>query len=84
MTGQTFAVLLTAASLGMWRGAASMALYALAGLAGVPWFAEGSTAMKGGALVVTFGYILGFIAAAALSAGWRSGVAPGPRCAPPA
>jgi biotin transport system substrate-specific component len=33
LTGQTFAVLLTAASLGMWRGVASMSLYAAAGLA---------------------------------------------------
>lgn len=69
LTGQTFAVLLTAASLGMWRGAASMSLYAVAGLAGVPWFAEGSSAFKGGALTVSFGYVLGFIAAAAL-VGW--------------
>ncbi|HSO03251.1 MAG TPA: biotin transporter BioY [Candidatus Limnocylindrales bacterium] len=69
LTGQTFAVLLTAASLGMWRGVASMGLYAVAGLAGVPWFAEGSSAFSGGALTVSFGYVLGFIAAAAL-VGW--------------
>ena len=69
LTGQTFAVLLTAASLGMWRGVASMSLYAVAGLAGVPWFAEGSSAFKSGALTVSFGYVLGFIAAAAL-VGW--------------
>ena len=69
LTGQTFAVLLTAAALGMWRGMASMSLYAVAGLAGVPWFAGASTAFKGGALVVSFGYVLGFIAAAAL-VGW--------------
>lgn len=69
LTGQTFAVLLTAAALGMWRGAASMSLYAVAGLAGVPWFAGGSSAFKGGALVASFGYVLGFIAAAAL-VGW--------------
>ncbi|MGB8022087.1 MAG: biotin transporter BioY, partial [Candidatus Nanopelagicales bacterium] len=35
LTGQTFAVLLTAAALGAWRGVASMVLYAAAGLAGV-------------------------------------------------
>jgi len=69
LTGQTFAVLLTAAALGTWRGIASMALYAVAGLAGVPWFAGGSTAFNGGALVVSFGYVVGFIAAAAL-VGW--------------
>lgn len=69
LTGQTFAVLLTAAALGTWRGVASMLLYAAAGLAGVPWFAGASSAFKDGALVVSFGYVLGFIAAAAL-VGW--------------
>ena len=69
LTGQTFAVLLTAAALGMWRGVASMTLYAVAGVAGVPWFAGASSAFKGGALVASFGYIVGFIAAAAL-VGW--------------
>jgi biotin transport system substrate-specific component len=69
LTGQTFAVLLTAAALGMWRGVASMSLYAVAGLAGIPWFAGASSAFKGGALVVSFGYVLGFVAAAAL-VGW--------------
>jgi biotin transport system substrate-specific component len=69
LTGQTFAVLLTAAALGMWRGMAAMSLYAVAGVAGVPWFAGASTAFKGGALVVSFGYVLGFVAAAAL-VGW--------------
>ena len=66
VTGQTFAVLLTAAALGTWRGVASMLLYAALGLAGVPWFAGGSSAFQDGALVVSFGYVLGFIAAAAL------------------
>lgn len=69
LTGQTFAVLLTAAALGMWRGVAAMSLYAVAGVAGVPWFAGASTAFTGGALVVSFGYVLGFVAAAAL-VGW--------------
>ncbi len=66
VTGQTFAVLLTAAALGTWRGVASMLLYAALGLAGVPWFAGGSSAFQDGALVVSFGYVIGFIAAAAL------------------
>lgn len=66
VTGQTFAVLLTAAALGTWRGVASMLLYAALGLAGVPWFAGGSSAFQDGALVVSFGYVVGFIAAAAL------------------
>ena len=61
ITGQTFAVLLGAAVLGTWRGAAGTALYTAAGLAGVPWFAA-----AGGA---TLGYVFGFIAAAIL-VGW--------------
>lgn len=69
VTGQTFAVLLTGAAFGMWRGAASMVLYAIMGLAGIPWFASGTSAFNEGALTVTFGYIVGFIAAAAL-VGW--------------
>ena len=60
VTGQTFAVLLVAAALGPWRALASMALYLAVGLAGVPWFA-GGTAGAGGA---SFGYILGYVAAA--------------------
>jgi len=66
LTGQTFAVLLTAAALGTWRGVASMLLYAALGLAGVPWFAGGSSAFDEGVLVVSFGYVVGFIAAAGL------------------
>jgi biotin transport system substrate-specific component len=66
VTGQTFAVLLTAAALGTWRAVASMLVYALMGVVGVPWFAGGSSAFQGGALVVSFGYIIGFIAAAAI------------------
>ena len=61
VTGQTFAVLLVAAALGPWRALASMALYLVVGLAGVPWFA-GGTAGAG----ASFGYILGYLAAALL------------------
>lgn len=60
LTLQTFAVLLAASALGTVRGVLSMALYALAGIAGVPWFAEGTS----GLTMPSFGYILGFIAAA--------------------
>jgi biotin transport system substrate-specific component len=66
LTGQTFAVLLTAAALGTWRGVASMLLYAALGLAGVRWLAGGSSAFDEGVLVVSFGYVVGFIAAAGL------------------
>ena len=60
LTGQTFAVLLSAAALGSLRGVTAMALYAVAGIAGVPWFAQASH----GFAMPSFGYILGFIAAA--------------------
>lgn len=60
LTLQTFAVLLAASALGTARGVASMALYAIAGIAGVPWFAEGSSGLS----MPSFGYIIGFIAAA--------------------
>jgi biotin transport system substrate-specific component len=72
ITGQTFAVLLGGAALGWRRGVAGMVLYLLAGLTPwVPWFAEG----KGGTEVLqapSFGYILGFVAAAGL-VGWLAG-----------
>jgi len=60
LTLQTFAVLLVGASLGSLRGALSMVVYLLAGMVGVPWFAEGSS----GFASASFGYILGFIVAA--------------------
>ncbi|WP_055490023.1 biotin transporter BioY [Streptomyces sp. TP-A0356] len=60
VTGQTFAVLLVGTSLGAGRGFLSLALYALAGIAGVPWFA-GATS---GATAPSFGYILGMLLAA--------------------
>lgn len=60
LTLQTFAVLLTAAALGSARGVLAMLVYAVVGIAGVPWFAEGSSGFS----APSFGYILGFIAAA--------------------
>ncbi|MEV0171860.1 biotin transporter BioY [Streptomyces sp. NPDC050803] len=59
VTGQTFAVLLVGMTLGAGRGFLSLALYALAGIAGVPWFADGGS----GAAAPSFGYILGMILA---------------------
>jgi biotin transport system substrate-specific component len=59
VTGQTFAALLVGTALGAGRGFLSLALYALAGIAGVPWFAGGSS----GAAAPSFGYILGMILA---------------------
>lgn len=60
-TLQTLMVLLCALSLGPRLGAASMGLYLLAGIIGVPMFAEGDA---GWATILgqTGGYLLGFIA----------------------
>ncbi|MEU6687912.1 biotin transporter BioY [Streptomyces sp. NPDC046832] len=58
VTGQTFAALLVGTSLGAGRGFLALALYALAGLAGVPWFAGASSGAA-----PSFGYILGMILA---------------------
>ncbi|WP_030984358.1 biotin transporter BioY [Streptomyces sp. NRRL S-1813] len=60
VTGQTFAALLVGASLGAGRGLLSLALYALAGIAGMPWFAGGASGVGG----ATFGYIAGMLLAA--------------------
>lgn len=70
VTGQTLAVMLVGASLGAWRGAASLALYLVLGVAGLPIFAE----FAGGpasVLTPSFGFVIGFIPAAALI-GWLS------------
>lgn len=69
-TFQTLAVLLVGATLGSARGALSMVLYAVLGLVGLPVFAplaDGSHAVGLTALMgATFGFVLGFIAAAAV------------------
>lgn len=65
ITGQTFGVLLVGGALGFRRGLASIALYVLIGLIGLPFFAEG----KSGVQVLqgaTGGYIVGFIVAGSL------------------
>jgi biotin transport system substrate-specific component len=65
ITGQTFGVLLVGGALGFRRGLASVALYVLIGLIGLPFFAEG----KGGMAVIwgtNGGYLLGFIIAGAV------------------
>lgn len=59
---QTLSVLLVGASLGSVRGLASMALYLLVGVAGVPWFA----AHHSGWHFATIGYVVGFLLAAYL------------------
>jgi biotin transport system substrate-specific component len=70
ITGQTLAVLLVGATLGAARGALALALYAVLGIVGLPVFSD----FAGGADVIlgpTGGYIVGFIASAAL-VGWLS------------
>jgi len=68
ITGQTLAVLLVGGSLGMRRGATSLFTYLVAGVAGVPWFAD-FTGGPAALLKPSFGYIIGFVFAAAL-VGW--------------
>ncbi|ARQ70663.1 biotin transporter BioY [Streptomyces marincola] len=60
VTGQTFAALLIGASFGPGRAFLSLLLYALAGMAGVPWFSEGTS----GVGMPSFGYVIGMGAAA--------------------
>ena len=73
VTGQTFAVLLTAAALGPLRGLASQGLYLALGVVGLPVFAgaaHGPHVLFG----ASGGYLVGFLAAAAIvGAGARRG-----------
>ncbi len=62
VTGQTFGVLLLAATYGMRRGLATVALYLLAGAAGLPAFAPGAN-------IASYGYLAGFVPAAII-VGW--------------
>lgn len=71
VTGQTFAALTVGAALGWQRGAASLAIYLVAGMVGMPWYAGGGS----GAGIPSLGYVIGFVLAAALvgllaSRGW--------------
>ena len=61
-TLQTFAVLLAGAALGSLRGTLSMLLYLIAGGLGLPCFAHGSAGWGG----PSFGYVVGFVVAAAM------------------
>jgi len=65
ITGQTFAVLLVGAVLGARRGAASLVLYLIMGLLGLPFFAGGASGMAY-LLGPTGGYLIGFVVAACL------------------
>ncbi|CAL9525323.1 Biotin transporter BioY2 [Streptomyces sp. enrichment culture] len=67
VTGQTFAALLVGTSLGARRGFLSIALYALAGMAGVPWFAQGVSGTAAPSLGYVFGMLLAVAAVGALA-----------------
>jgi biotin transport system substrate-specific component len=75
ITGQTLAVLLVGATLGWARGGAALGLYLVLGLVGLPVYApqdDGSHLTGLAALAApSFGYIIGFIPAAAI-VGWLS------------
>jgi biotin transport system substrate-specific component len=60
ITGQTLGVLVACTALGWRRAVAAMTLYAVAGLAGVPWFAGHASGYVG----ASFGYIIGYVLAA--------------------
>ncbi|HWR27344.1 MAG TPA: biotin transporter BioY [Candidatus Thermoplasmatota archaeon] len=63
LTGQTFAVVLSAVVLGKWWGGISQSIYLGVGMVGVPWFAG----MNGGFAYLagpTGGYLIGFVLAA--------------------
>jgi biotin transport system substrate-specific component len=81
MTLQTMAVLGVGAAYGARLGAATLALYAVEGLAGLPFFAQGKHGLfnADGTVFATGGFIIGFIIAAWLvgrlvEAGWGNAV----------
>lgn len=57
----TLTVMLVGAAFGPVRMAAAMAIYLTAGLAGVPWFSEGTSGAAD-----SFGYIIGYLVAGTL------------------
>lgn len=65
ITGTTFAVLLTAAALGPFRALLAQGLYLLLGAVGLPFYAEASSGWDV-LFGATGGYIVGFVAAAAV------------------
>ena len=68
ITGQTLGVMLAGAALGWYRAGLAMLLYMVAGLVGVPWFADHASGYVGS----NFGYLIGFVVAGALL-GWLAG-----------
>ena len=70
ITGQTFAVVLVSAALGLRRGVASMALYLVLGLVGMPVYSDASHGVQV-LFGATGGYLVGFVLAAA-AMGWAA------------
>lgn len=64
-SGQTFGVLLVGGLCGMEIGVIGMSLYLVLGIAGMPWFADAAAGARF-ACSPTAGYLVGFVAAAAL------------------
>jgi biotin transport system substrate-specific component len=64
-TGQTFGVLVVGGALGFRRGAAALLQYIAIGALGVPVYAQGESGM-GTLFGATGGYLIGFVAAAAV------------------
>jgi biotin transport system substrate-specific component len=62
VTGQTLGALGVGMALGWKRGIASLGLYLAAGMAGMPWYADGAS----GTAIPSLGYVIGFVLAAGL------------------
>lgn len=62
VTGQTLGALGVGMALGWKRGVASLGLYLAAGMAGMPWYADGAS----GTAIPSLGYVIGFVLAAGL------------------
>ena len=84
ITGQTFAVLIVGAVLGAKRGAASLILYVIEGVAGLPFFAGAESGLvklfgpTGGYLVgfVAAAFVVGWLAERGLDRNWRTALMP--------
>ncbi len=68
ITGQTLGVMLAGTALGWRRAGLAMALYVVAGIIGVPWFAGHASGYVG----ASFGYLIGFVVAGT-ALGWVAG-----------
>lgn len=65
ITGQTLGVMLAGSALGWRRAGLAMSVYVIAGMAGLPWFANHAS----GYAMASFGYLVGFVIAGS-ALGW--------------